>query len=91
VILSLNGLTHIIKRDSEVVLPVSFLKVADECTYDLYQTGSGGSRKVVSKVRRYPYDILGPADESEYKSTLADGTRRQAEARAREDAIQTIR
>jgi hypothetical protein len=90
VILSLNGLTLLIQRDREIVLPDYFLRVADEATYDQFKPGSG-SRQIIAKVRLYPYDILGPATKEEYESARADGAKKYAEARTRDEALQIIR
>lgn len=90
IILSLNGETLLIQRDKEIVLPESFLRVADEATYNQYKAGTG-SRKVASRVRLYPYDMIGNATEKEFFAQRADGTRRQAEARTRDEALQAIR
>ncbi len=90
VVLSVNGHTLLLKRDMPVVLPEPFLIAADNATYNQYQTGSG-SRKVIAKVRRYPYDMLGDATEEEYQQMLSDGSRKQAEARERDEAVQVIR
>lgn len=88
VILSLNGLTHKIKREDEVVLPVSFLKVADEAAFEQYQTGTG-SRKVAGKIRMYPYDVLGIATKAEYMAQRSAGN--AAEEKAQREATGAVR
>ncbi len=90
VILSVNGHTLLLQRDVPVVLPQCFLEAADHATYDQFQPGSG-SRKVIAKVRLYPYDVLGEGSEEEYRKMLATGARKLAEAREREDAAQVIK
>ncbi len=90
VVLSVNGHTLLLKRDMPIVLPLHFLEAADNATYDQFQTGSG-ARKVIAKVRLYPYDVLGEATEEDYREMLGEGAKRQAEARERDDAVQVIR
>lgn len=90
VVLSVNGETLQIQRDVEVVLPESFLEAADHATYDKHMVGSS-SRKVTGRIKLYPYDTLRDATEKEFKAQRSEGARKQAEARQREEAVQTIR
>lgn len=74
--LSVNGETLIFRREDEVVVPQRFLECADHATHDQFRQLPGKPRKVVAKIKTYPYERLRPATEAEFKEILKSGTRK---------------
>jgi hypothetical protein len=80
VILSVNGETLMIKRGSTVTLPERFVECARNATYPVYRQEPGHDRKVVGRVRTYPFDIQGEGRPEDYRRSKAEGTRQVYEA-----------
>lgn len=51
----LNGHAMVFQRSVEVVVPLSYLEVADQTTRPVYVVRPGQGRKLVSRVKSYPY------------------------------------
>ncbi len=81
--LSVNGDTLIIAREKEVVIPERFKECADHATYPQFRQLPGEPRKIVGKIRVFPYDLLGPATEAEYLKSRTEGTRKTKDIIAR--------
>ena len=75
VILSVNGETLIIKRDVETIIPRRFRECADHARYPKYVQLPDQPRKIVAWVQFFPYQMIAPSTEAEYKEMRAEGTR----------------
>jgi len=85
--LSLNGTTILLKRDTVVILPKSYLEVADHTVKNQYEQKPGHDRKIVGKVRKFMYQVVGPATEAEFLEFKKSGNAlRDKELEAREHA-----
>ncbi len=78
--LSVNGETLQIQRDKDVVIPQRFLECADHTTYDQFRQLPNQPRKVVARLKTYPYNVIAPATKEEYVKQRADGTKKQKES-----------
>ena len=76
VMLSVNGETLIIAREKEVIIPDRYRECADHATYPHFRQLPNQPRKIVGRIKKYPYDILGEATEAEYLQAKATGTRK---------------
>lgn len=68
-----NGDTLIFERGIPVICPETHRHIADLAVHNIYRMVPGEDRKVVSPVRTYPYQLIGPATEEEYRALLAVG------------------
>lgn len=75
--LSKNGVELRIWRGKEVIVPDSFLEIADHASFTQWEPSE--DRNVAMKnaglVKRYGYTRLGAATEGEYKALLGEGNR----------------
>lgn len=75
--LSKNGVELRISRGREVVVPDSYLEIADHAAHIQWEPSE--DRNVAAKnaglIRRYGYTRLGPATEAEFKKQLSEGNR----------------
>lgn len=83
VMLGVNGELLNIKRETKVVLPKRFLEVADHASETKWKQLPGQPRKKVGIVKRYPYTVLGPAKEEDYRKAKAEGTKATLDAAQR--------
>jgi len=74
VILSVNGETLIIQRDVETIIPKRFRICADHARYPKYVQLPDQPRKIVAWVQFFPYQMISPATEEEYKELREEGT-----------------
>ena len=79
VVLSVNGEVRNIKREEKIVLPERYLVCADNTTYPHFTQMPGEPRKIVGRIKVYPYDRIGEATEKEYRDMLAEGTKQTVE------------
>lgn len=78
--LAVNGETLIIAREKEVVIPDRFRECADHAVYPQFRQLPNQPRKIIGRVKVFPYDLMGPATEEEYFRAKAEGTKRTIEA-----------
>ena len=71
--LSVNGVTILSKRDVEVILPGSYLEVADHTVKSQYEQKPGHDRKIVGKVRKFMYQRIGEATRAEFEKFKKTG------------------
>lgn len=75
--LSKNGVELRIWRGKEVIVPDTFLEIADHASFTQWEPSE--DRNVAMKnaglVKRYGYTRLGAASEAEYRSMLGEGNR----------------
>lgn len=74
--LSVNGETLVIQREKEVVVPHRFLECADHAEYLQFRQVPNAPRKVVGKVKVYPYERIAEASADEYHKQKTSGTRK---------------
>ena len=74
--LSVNGETLILQREKKVALPDRFLECADHAEYVKFVQKPGEDRKVVAKIRMFPYDRLGPARAKDFFEQKAQGSKK---------------
>jgi len=87
--LSLNGTTILSKREVEVILPASYLEVADHTVKSQYEQKPGHDRKIVGKVRKFMYQKIGEATKAEFEAFKKSGNAtRDKEISAMEHANQ---
>jgi len=79
VTLTLNGDVMICKRETEVILPESYLEIADHAVHNQYEQKPGQPRKKVGKVKKYVYTRLKAASEEEFLASLAKGNKERDE------------
>lgn len=85
--LGCNGAVLIVEREKEVILPGSYLEVADHAVHNQYEQKPGHDRKIVGKVRTYMYQVLGEATKAEFEAYKKTGNAiRDKEIAAREHA-----
>jgi hypothetical protein len=77
--LSVNGETLIIAREREVIIPDRFKECADHGVYPQFRQLPNQPRKIIGRIKTFPYDTIGPATESEYFKAKAEGTRKTIE------------
>jgi hypothetical protein len=77
--LSVNGDTLIIAREKDVIIPERFKECADHATYPQFRQLPGETRKIVGRIRVFPYDLLGEATEQAYHKQREEGTRKTKE------------
>lgn len=71
--LSLNGDVIILNRDKTVILPESYLEVADHAVRNHYEQKPGQTRKIVGKIRKYPYTRIKEVDHKTYFAFMKKG------------------
>lgn len=77
VTISLNGTTLVVQREKPVVVPKSFLEVADQAviTGMRWEVNGEESSLVPTKIRKFPYSVIDPnATELEYLEMRNRGT-----------------
>lgn len=74
--LMVNGETLIMQREKEVVLPGKFLENADHATYLHFRQVPHQPRKVVGRIKTYPYERIGKATRQEYDQQRTEGTKK---------------
>ena len=73
--LGVNGEILQIQREQKVAIPERFLEVARHAEYLHYTQKPGETRKASSKIRLYPFDVLGEATENDYLRMKREGTK----------------
>lgn len=74
--LMVNGETLIIQRERKVVLPGRFLENADHATYLHFRQVPHQPRKIVGKIKTYPYERICKATKQEYEQQKVEGTKK---------------
>lgn len=75
VLIARNGTVFGCKRGVEVIAPQWVLDLADNTTYDRYTIIPGVGRKVIGKIKRFNYQVLGDATKEQYELQVAKGNR----------------
>jgi hypothetical protein len=86
--LAVEGEVLLIKRGDPVIVPLRFLKAADNGVYDVFQQMPGETRKRVSKVQTYRYTRIKQRSREEYEDMKQEGDRIQTEFRKRQEQLQ---
>jgi hypothetical protein len=73
--LGVNGEVLVIKREETIPLLERYVVVARNATYDQFRQLPGEQRKVIAKVQKFPFDILGASTLAEYRRERAAGTK----------------
>lgn len=76
------------QRNAVVVLEEKFLEVARHGVYTKYISQPGEGRKTGMQVMLFPFDVLGPATEAEYRAMRQQGREALQAAVAPEDMAQ---
>jgi hypothetical protein len=85
--LSLNGTTILSKRDVEVILPASYLEVADHTVRSQYEQKPGHDRKIVSVIKKFVYHKGKEVTKEDFEAFKKSGNAiRDKELEAREHA-----
>lgn len=76
VVLSVQGFVVKCQRDIETIVPDFILEAADNAVYPKYRIVPGEGRKIETKIKKYPYRIIGDASLNEFKMLFAQGTKK---------------
>ena len=79
VVLSVNGETLNIQREQVVIIPSSFLEVADHGTWTKFIQLPNQPRKLAGKIKTYPYDLIGTGTREEFLKQRQEGTKKVKE------------
>lgn len=79
VVLSVNGDVLVIKREEEIPLLGRYVECARHATFPQFRQLPGQQRKVVAKVQKYQFDILGESTIEEFRKVRQVGTAQAAE------------
>lgn len=74
--LMVNGETLIMQREKEVVLPGRFLENADHATYLHFRQVPHQPRKVVGKIKTFPYERIRKVTKKEFLHQRTEGTKK---------------
>jgi|GEM_PF-1694549 len=74
--LVVNGETLIMQREKKVILPGRFLENADHATYLHFRQVPHQPRKIVGKIKTYPYERIRASSKQEYDQQRVDGTQK---------------
>lgn len=77
--LTVNGETLIIAREREVVIPDRYRECADHATYPQFRQLPNQPRKIIGRIKVFPYDLKGEATEAEYLEQKRSGTKKTKE------------
>ena len=84
VVLSLNTLTLVFRRNEEVIVPRGHLvNCARNAQYPLYEQKPGFDRQVAAIVSKYPYSYLRPGTKEEFHRNYRAGNKMQRDAERR--------
>lgn len=73
VAIGVNGDVIQCKRGVEIILPSSYVEVADNATYNVYRQEPGEDRKVVGRVKRFPFLKSRQGTEKEFREFIRKG------------------
>lgn len=79
VVLSVNGEVLVCQREQDVVLPQRYLECASHAVHPQYKQLPGEPRKVVARIRLYPFDNKGEATRQEFIEQRDAGTKKTRE------------
>lgn len=79
VVLAVNGDVLVIKREEEIPLLGRYVECARHATFPQFRQLPGQQRKVVAKVQKYQFDILGESTIEEFRKARQVGTAAAAE------------
>jgi len=82
--LTVNGECLVVKRNERVPMPERFLECADHTRQPHYTQEPGDTRKVVTWIKTYGYERLGPATREDFEKFRREGTKATREQLARE-------
>ena len=74
--LIVNGEVLVMQREKKVVVPSHFLEAADHGTYIKFRQLPNKPRKVMGRIKTFPYDKLGDATEKEFREQKRAGTKK---------------
>lgn len=72
--LTVNGECLYIERGIDIPLPHRFIECADHTTHEEYHQEPGETRKIVTEVCTYPYEVKGTATREEFERFKKEGT-----------------
>jgi len=75
VTLTLNGVTLQAMREKEVIMPDTYLEVADHCVHNRYTQVPGQDRKVTARIKTFPYERKRESTEAEFRQQVTEGNR----------------
>lgn len=82
--LAVNGETLTCAREEEVILPEAYLEAADHAVYNVFEQMPGFDRKIIGKVKRYPYERVRESSKAEFDAMRQAGNQvRDAEYQSR--------
>jgi hypothetical protein len=85
--LTVNGECLLIQRGSRVPLPHRFLECADHTTHNEYAQEPGETRKIVTEVTTFPYELIGDATLEEFERFKKEGTQSTKDRLVKEGTI----
>jgi hypothetical protein len=85
--LGINNDVIMVRRGERIILPESYLRVADAAIYRKWRQVPGQQRKVETVVKRFPYERLGPASREEFVQMMMAGNERRDQDIARMEAV----
>jgi len=71
--LGLNGEILVMCRNVEVIVPSTFLEVADHAVAKQYRQLPGEERRVVGEIKTYPYTKIAPSTKEEFLKMKREG------------------
>lgn len=78
--LGVQGFVVSVKRNTRVPIPEFFLDCADHAVFNKYDVQPGQGRKVVAKIRKFPYTVLGDATRKDFEKEFLEGTKKTRQA-----------
>jgi len=83
--LSVNGDVIIMQRETDVILPDSYLEAADHATRKHFEQKPGHDRKVVGTIKKYMYSRGEESTKEEYDKFMKKGNKTRDEDFARKE------
>lgn len=80
VILSVNGESLVCRREVETIIPDRYKECADHATYVTFRQLPDKPRKIMGRIKKYPYQVVTEATWAEYEKMKAEGTKSTKEA-----------
>lgn len=84
--LGINNDVIMCRRGEKIILPKSYLEVADHAIFRKFRAVPGQPRKVETIVKRFPYSIIGPASRADFVTMMNAGNTKRDEDIARAEA-----
>jgi len=85
--LGINNDVIMCRRGQKIVLPKTYMEVADHAIFRKFVAVPGQPRKVESVVKRFPYSVLGPATRDDFVKMMKSGNEQRDQDIAKAEAM----